>query len=117
MNGRTDTVIRSEGMNMLIERLGMVEAQRFVALIQKDSFDYTKWRENLFDDLSLEELSQKAREYRNTRAIEDLTAWEQFEASGRKGGVTLDEVSPWLDSWGTDNKTCVIAPRSNHPAK
>jgi len=43
-------------MNALIERLGMVEAERFVMLIRKDAFDYTKWRENLFDGLSLEEL-------------------------------------------------------------
>jgi hypothetical protein len=63
----TDTVIRNEGMNALIERLGMIEAERFVMLIRKDSFDYTKWRVNLFDDLSLEELSQKAKEYRQTQ--------------------------------------------------
>ena len=60
----TDVVIRTTGMNTLIEKLGLVEAERFVMLIQKDSFDYTKWRENLFDDLTLEELSQRANEYR-----------------------------------------------------
>ena len=38
----TDVVIRTEGMNALIERLGMVEAERFVMLIQEDSFDYTR---------------------------------------------------------------------------
>ncbi len=43
-------------------------------------------------------------EYRNTRAREDLEAWRQFEASGRKGALSLDEVSPWLDSWGTGNE-------------
>jgi hypothetical protein len=60
----TDVVIRNEGMSILTERLGMVEAERFVMLIQRESFDYTKWRETLFDDLTLEELSEKAREYR-----------------------------------------------------
>jgi len=60
----TDVVIRAAGMNALIEKLGLIEAERFVMLIQKDSFDYTKWRENLFDDMTLEELSQKASEYR-----------------------------------------------------
>ena len=60
----TDVVIRTTGMNILIEKLGLIEAERFVMLIQKDSFDYTKWRENLFDDLTLEELSQRANEYR-----------------------------------------------------
>ena len=60
----TDVVIRTTGMNTLIEKLGLIEAERFVMLIQKDTFDYTKWRENLFDDLTLEELSQKAKDYR-----------------------------------------------------
>jgi hypothetical protein len=60
----TDTIIRSAGMDILIEKLGVIEAERFVMLIQNDSFDYTKWRENLFDGMTLEELSQKAMEYR-----------------------------------------------------
>lgn len=60
----TDVVIRATGMDALIEKLGLVEAERFIMLIQKDSFDYTKWRENLFDDMTVEELSQKAKEYR-----------------------------------------------------
>ena len=66
----TDIVIRNEGMNALIDRLGMVDAERFVMLMRRDSFDYTKWRENLFDGLSLEELSQKAKEYRQTLRAE-----------------------------------------------
>jgi hypothetical protein len=44
----------------------MLEAERFVMLLQNDSFDYTKWRENLFQDMPLEELSQKAMEYRQS---------------------------------------------------
>ena len=63
----SDVVIRSTGMDALIEKLGMVEAERFVMLIQKDNFDYTKWRENLFKDMTLEELSRKAMEYRQTQ--------------------------------------------------
>ena len=43
-------------------------------------------------------------EYRNTRALEDLETWKKFEASGRKDGISLDEVTPWLDAWGTDNE-------------
>ena len=62
----TDVVIRSAGMDALVEKLGILEAERFVMLIQADSFDYTKWRENLFDDMTLEELSQKAMEYRQS---------------------------------------------------
>ena len=55
-----DTLIRSRGMEVLSDKLGMVEAERFVMLIQRESFDYTKWQDNLFEDMSLEEISEKA---------------------------------------------------------
>ena len=61
---KTDTLIRVEGMEVLSQHLGMVEAERFVMLIQKEPFDYTKWQEHLFDDMSVEELSKRAAEYR-----------------------------------------------------
>ena len=31
-----------------------------VALIQREPFDYTKWRQDLDDDLSVKKISQKA---------------------------------------------------------
>ena len=61
---RTDTIIRNEGTQVLMQNLGLVEAERFIMLIQKEPFDYTQWQENLFEDMSLEEISQKAAEYR-----------------------------------------------------
>ncbi|MDR0612996.1 MAG: hypothetical protein LBG45_05880 [Dysgonamonadaceae bacterium] len=57
---RTDTVLRNEGMRMLINNLGMVEAERFIMLIQREPFDYSKWQENLFEDMSIEEISKNA---------------------------------------------------------
>jgi hypothetical protein len=50
-------------MNVLIERLGKVDAERFISLIIREPFDYTKWQEDLFNDLSVKELSEKAMEY------------------------------------------------------
>ena len=61
---RTDTVIRTEGTQVLMKNLGLVEAERFIMLIQKESFDYTRWQENLFENMSVEEISQKAVEFR-----------------------------------------------------
>jgi len=61
---RTDTIIRNAGTQVLMENLGLVEAERFITIIQKESFDYTQWQENLFENMSLEEISQKATEYR-----------------------------------------------------
>ena len=61
---RTDTIIRNEGVELLMKSLGLVEAERFIMLIQKEAFDYTQWQENLFEDMSLEDISQKAADHR-----------------------------------------------------
>jgi len=62
---RTDTIIRTEGTQALMANLGLVEAERFIMLIQKEAFDYTRWQENLFENLSVDEISRKAMEFRN----------------------------------------------------
>ncbi len=62
---RTDTEIKMAGFEMLSNKLGMVEAERFIALIQREKFDYTKWRENLFNELSGEEISKRAMVFQN----------------------------------------------------
>jgi hypothetical protein len=59
----TDTEIKVAGMQLLAEKLGRVEAERFVALIQREPFDYTKWQEGLFANLSVAEIDAAARAY------------------------------------------------------
>lgn len=59
----TDTEIKVKGLQMLTKYLGDVEAERFVALIQREPFDYTKWRQDLDEDMSLEDISNKAMAY------------------------------------------------------
>lgn len=56
----TDTEIKSKGFQLLALHLGDVEAERFIALIQREPFDYTKWRQDMDEELSLGEISQKA---------------------------------------------------------
>lgn len=56
----TDTEIKTKGIQLLTQHLGDVEAERFIALIQREPFDYTKWRQELDEDLSIEEISRKA---------------------------------------------------------
>ena len=60
----TDTEIKIKGMRVLAENLGEVEAERFIALIQREAFDYTQWRQALDEDLSIEEISRKAMQLR-----------------------------------------------------
>ena len=57
---RSDTVIRQEGMSLLLEKLGKVDAERFISLIIREPFDYTKWQKDLFNNLSVAELSKRA---------------------------------------------------------
>ena len=51
-------------MEILSKYLGMVEAERFIMLIQREPFDYTKWQETLFENMTIEEISKNAAEYR-----------------------------------------------------
>ena len=57
---RTDTIIKRDGLEILKEKLGIVEMEKFVVLINRENFDYTKWRKNLFENMSIDELADKA---------------------------------------------------------
>ncbi len=59
-----DTVLLDTGMDILVERLGLVEAERFIYLVNKEPFDYTKWRQNLFEGMTGREISAMAMERR-----------------------------------------------------
>jgi len=65
---RTNTVLKDEGMRILAEQLGLVEAERFIALLRREPFDYTKWRQGLFEDVPLDKLLNDAQSYRNSMA-------------------------------------------------
>ncbi len=62
----TDSEIKMSGFEILNRNLGMVETERFIALIQRERVDYTKWRKNIFNGLSGKEISKKAMEFQNT---------------------------------------------------
>ncbi len=61
----SDTEIKQKGLAALIEGLGQVDAERFITLLNRDPFDYTTWQKNLFENLSVNELSSKAMATRN----------------------------------------------------
>lgn len=56
----TDTEIKQKGIHILSQHLGDVEAERFIALIQRERFDYTKWKQGLDEELSIEDISRNA---------------------------------------------------------
>ena len=69
---RTDTIVRNEGTQVLMDNLGLVDAERFIMLIQKEAFDYTLWQENLFEEMSIDEISRKAAEYRENNSDTEI---------------------------------------------
>lgn len=61
---KTDTLIRNEGMKILIEHLGKVEAERFITLMIREPFDYTSWQRNLWEGKTVKQISEEAMKYR-----------------------------------------------------
>jgi hypothetical protein len=66
-----DTLLKCKGMQVLTDNLGLVEAERFIFLMNGEHFDYTEWHGGLFKGMTVEEISHKAMELRrNRRAAE-----------------------------------------------
>ena len=56
----TDTEIKMEGVKALTNALGEVKAEKFIALILREPFDYMKWRRKLWTERSVEDISRAA---------------------------------------------------------
>jgi hypothetical protein len=63
---KTDNEVINKGFESIFTALGMVDAERFIMLLKRDKFDYTKWQKTLWQDETIESLSAKAQK-----------AWEQ----------------------------------------
>ncbi|MBK8396710.1 MAG: hypothetical protein IPL26_15930 [Leptospiraceae bacterium] len=64
---RSDTEIKMQAFQVLFQSLGSLETERFISIIKRNNFDYTKWRENLPKFTSVQELSKAAMESRKKR--------------------------------------------------
>lgn len=60
----TDTEIKVRGVKVLTETMGKLDAERFIALIQREPFDYTKWQRDLWSDKTVKEVSEAAMKLR-----------------------------------------------------
>jgi hypothetical protein len=63
----TDEQLKIEGLKALTEALGDVQAEKFIALIMRSPFDYTKWQKKLWVDRSMEDISDAAMELRKSK--------------------------------------------------
>ena len=60
----SDIETKTNGMKALVDNLGMIETKRFIDIMQREPFDYIKWRKNLSQGETLESMNLKAMEYR-----------------------------------------------------
>lgn len=65
----TDEELKIEGLKALTEALGDVQAEKFIALIMRSPFDYTKWQRKLWVGKSVEEISEAAMKLRDSKLI------------------------------------------------
>ena len=63
----TDTGIRSDGLRLLFQHLGDVDAERFLAMVNRERFDYTQWRSQQWSTKPVASLAAKARAFRQKR--------------------------------------------------
>lgn len=64
----TDTEIKRKGFKILVEKLGDVDAEKFISLISKEPFDYTQWQSTLWSEQTIDQVSEKAMNYRRTKS-------------------------------------------------
>lgn len=65
----TDTEIKIKGVRALLESLGEVEAERFISLMMREPFDYTKWQRSLLIDKTVPEISSSAMRLRREASL------------------------------------------------
>ena len=59
-----DTVLSQNVVKCLIENFGIVQTERFISLMIKEPFDYTKWQRDLYSDMSVDELFSAAMKWK-----------------------------------------------------
>ena len=53
----------SRGMDILVQNMGIVEAEEFIFLIKAEGFDYTKWQREYFDNITQDKLDNDMDKY------------------------------------------------------
>jgi len=59
----TTATIMKDGINCLVERLGVIETEIFISQLIREPLDYTKWQREYYADMSVKELNKRAIEY------------------------------------------------------
>ena len=63
MHTKSIDVIVDTGIRCLIEKLGIIDAERFISTIIREKSDYTKWHQMYFADVCSNDFHNAALEY------------------------------------------------------
>lgn len=63
MSSTSTAELMDIGINCLIEKLGTIEAERFISILLRERSDYTRWRRRYFADVSSEMFHEAAVAY------------------------------------------------------
>lgn len=55
--------ILNQGFACLVENMGVVNVEYFIAFIKRENFDYAVWQREYFDKMALGEFAANASEY------------------------------------------------------
>ena len=65
----TDSELKTKCFTILAEQVGDVEMERFVMLLNRDTFDYTEWRKNnLFHGETVDSLCDQIERFQAARS-------------------------------------------------
>ena len=64
----TDAQLRIDGLRLLVQGLGDVAAEKFISLMLREPFDYTKWQASLWPEKSVKDLSSAAMAIRSNNS-------------------------------------------------
>jgi hypothetical protein len=62
-----ETVLRKTAMQVLIDRFGVVETERFISSLSREPFDYTVWQRDLWGDKTVDEIFALAQKRESLR--------------------------------------------------
>ena len=63
MYNTTEAEVMQMGMEYLVEKLGIIDTERFISKLLRERFDYTEWRTKYFADVDLDTFLNEAADF------------------------------------------------------
>jgi hypothetical protein len=61
--GTSSSEIMNKGMQCLLDKLGVVDTEYFISVISREQFDYTKWQQQYFNEMTPDEIDVASKKY------------------------------------------------------